>query len=135
MLGNRTYRAYEASALRSLFSTLKAERLIFADPMRGIKGGKVPIKIPASLAADEVESVVLAALQDPALRVVVALSGMHALPARQIRSMLVELVDLPGRRLDPEDLDVPLATTPPRRSASTSPIATGDGPAAPTHIC
>lgn len=63
---------------------------VFDKPMRGIKGGKVAIKIPASLTTDEVESVALAALQDPALRVVVALSGIHALPARQIRSMLVE---------------------------------------------
>ncbi|MCX5114778.1 hypothetical protein OOK13_41270 [Streptomyces sp. NBC_00378] len=54
------------------------------------------------------ESVVHAALQDPALRVVVALSGIHALPARQIRSMLVEQVDLPGRRLDPGGLNRPL---------------------------
>lgn len=107
-LADRPYRAYDASALRSLFSTLKAERLIFANPMRGIKGGRVAIKIPASLTADEVESVAVAALQDPALRVVVALSGIHALPARQIRSMLVEHVDLPGRRLDPEGLNRPL---------------------------
>lgn len=107
-LADRPYRAHDASALRSLFSTLKAERLIFANPMRGIKGGQPAIKIPVSLTADEVESVALAALQDPALRVVVALSGIHALPARQIRSMLVEQVDLPGRRLDPEGLDRPL---------------------------
>lgn len=107
-LADRPYRAYDTSALRSLFSTLKVERLIFANPMRGIKGGKVAIKIPASLTVDEVESVALAALQDPALRVVVALSGIHALPARQIRSMLVEDVDLPGRRLDPEGMNRPL---------------------------
>ncbi|MGW1281341.1 hypothetical protein ACWD4V_30870 [Streptomyces tsukubensis] len=48
------------------------------------------IKIPASLTADEVESVARAASQDPALRVVVALSGVHALPALQIRAMLLE---------------------------------------------
>ncbi|MFJ6722918.1 hypothetical protein [Streptomyces sp. NPDC091259] len=107
-LTDRPYRAYDASALRSLFSTLKAERLIFANPMRGIKGGKVAIKIPASLTADEVESVARAALQDPALRVVVALSAIHALPARQIRAMLVEQVDLAGRRLDPDGLNRPL---------------------------
>ncbi|MFE7614124.1 hypothetical protein [Streptomyces sp. NPDC057496] len=107
-LADRPYRAYDASALRSLFSTLKAERLIFANPMRGIKGGKMAIKIPASLTAAEVNSVALAALRDPALRVVVALSGPHAPPARQIRSMLVEHVDLPGRRLDPEGLNRPL---------------------------
>ncbi|WP_164496160.1 hypothetical protein [Streptomyces sp. ADI95-16] len=107
-LADRPYRAYDASALRSLFSTLKAERLIFANPMRGIKGGKVAIKIPASLTADEVKSVAIAALQNPALRVVVALSGIHALPARQIRAMMLDQVDLPGRRLDPQGLHRPL---------------------------
>lgn len=107
-LADRPHRAYDASALRSLFGTLKAERLVFANPMRGVKGGKLAIKIPASLTADEVESVAAAALQDPALRVVVALSGVHALPARQIRAMLLEQVDLPGRRLDPEGLNRPL---------------------------
>ncbi|MGW2051847.1 hypothetical protein ACWCPF_43000 [Streptomyces sp. NPDC001858] len=76
--------------------------------MRGIKGGKPAIKIPASLTADEVESVALVALQDPALRVVVALSGIHTLPARQIRSMPFAHVDLPGLRLDPEGLNRPL---------------------------
>ncbi|MFJ5726443.1 hypothetical protein [Streptomyces sp. NPDC093149] len=100
-VADRPYRAYDASALRSLFGTLKAERLVFANPMRGIKGGKLAIKIPASLTADEVKSVALAALQDPAFRVVVALSGIHALPARHIRAMQLEQVDLPGRRLDP----------------------------------
>jgi phage gp36-like protein len=64
--------------------------------------------IPASLTADEVEAVAHAALQDAALRVVVALSGIHALPARQIRAMLLEKVDLAGRRLDPEGLNRPL---------------------------
>lgn len=134
-LADRPYRAYDASALRSLFSTLKAKRLIFANPMRGIKGGKLAIKIPVSLTADEVESVAVAALQDPALRVVVALSGIHALPTRQIRAMLIEHVDLPGQRLDPAGLNRPWTTTPPRRSASTSPTASADGRTAPTHIC
>ncbi|MEV6425630.1 hypothetical protein [Streptomyces sp. NPDC051662] len=107
-LADRPHRAYEASALRSLFGTLKAERLVFANPMRGVKGGKLAIKIPASLTADEMKSVAHAASQDPAVRVVVALSSIHALPARHIREMLLEQVDLPGRRLDPEGLNRPL---------------------------
>jgi hypothetical protein len=82
--------------------------LIFANPMRGIRGGKLATTIPASLSAEEVGAVAHAALQDPALRVVVALSGIHALPSYQIRTMLQEQVDLAGRRLDPEGLDRPL---------------------------
>lgn len=76
--------------------------------MGGVHGGKLPASIPLSFTADEVESVAQAARQGPALRVVVALSGVHALPARRIRSLLLEEVVLPGRRLDPEDLDRPL---------------------------
>ncbi|UNO43173.1 hypothetical protein [Streptomyces sp. MST-110588] len=41
-LPNRPHRAYEASVLRSLFGTLNAERLIFSNPMRGIKRGRWP---------------------------------------------------------------------------------------------
>ncbi|MFF5030331.1 hypothetical protein ACFY2J_39890 [Streptomyces collinus] len=107
-LAHRPHRAYDASALRSLFGTLKAERLVFANPMRGVNGGKLATTIPASLTAEEVEVIAHAALQDPALRVVVALSGVHALPAHQIRTMLLEQVDLAGRRLDPECLNRPL---------------------------
>lgn len=101
-------RINDASALRGLFRTLKAERLVFANPTRDVRGGKLPVSIPLSPTSDEVESVAQAALQEPALLVVVALSGIHALPAHRIRSLLLEEVDLPGRRLDPEDLDRPL---------------------------
>ncbi|MGW0771114.1 hypothetical protein [Streptomyces sp. NPDC002676] len=81
-LTHRPNLAYDAGALRSLFSRLKAERLIFANPMRGINGGKLTTTIPVSLTAEEVEAVARAALQDPALRVVVALSGVHALQSQ-----------------------------------------------------
>ncbi|MGW5231194.1 DUF4265 domain-containing protein [Streptomyces nodosus] len=107
-LTNRYHRAYEASALRSLFGTLKAERLIFSNPMHGIKGGRIPTTIPASLTTEEVEEIAQAALQDPDLRVVVALSGIHALAALQIRTLLLDQVDLAECRLDPESLNRPL---------------------------
>ncbi|MFE7571476.1 hypothetical protein ACFU76_31710 [Streptomyces sp. NPDC057539] len=85
-LTNRPHRAYEASALRSLFGTLKAERLIFGNPMRGIEGGRLTTPILASLTAEEVDAVAQAARQDPALRVVVALCGIDALAAHQSRT-------------------------------------------------
>ncbi|MFF3160206.1 hypothetical protein, partial [Streptomyces sp. NPDC057910] len=107
-LADRPHRAYEASALRSLFGTLKAERLIFSNPMRGIKGGRLTTTIPDSLTTEEVEAVAQAPLQDPALRVVVALSGIHALAAHQIRTLQLDQVDLAGCRLDPENLNRPL---------------------------
>lgn len=76
--------------------------------MRGTKGGRLTTTIPASLTAEEAEAVDQAALQDPALRVVVALSGIHALAAHQIRMLLLDQVDLAGCRLNPENLNRPL---------------------------
>lgn len=107
-LAHRPHRTYEASALRSLFGILKAERLVFANPMRGINGGRLTTSIPVSLSREEVEAVAQAAQQDPALRVVVALCGIHALAAHQIRALLLDQVDLAGCRLDPETLNRPL---------------------------
>lgn len=91
-----------------MFGTLKAERLIFSNPMRGIKGGSLTTTIPASLTTEEVEAVARAAQQDPALRVVVAPSGIHALAAHQIRTLLLDQVDLARCRPAPENLNRPL---------------------------
>jgi hypothetical protein len=101
-------RPQDASTLRSLFGTLKTERLIFANPTRGIRVGRrnpsVPVPLPAHLLTATAE----AAGHDPALRAVVALAGVHALPPGQIRHLRTDQVDLPGRRLDPGGLDRPL---------------------------
>lgn len=75
--------------------------------MRGIKGGRLTTTIPASLTTEEVEAVAQAALQDPALRAVVALS-IHALADHQIRTLLLDQVDLAGCRLDSENINRPL---------------------------
>jgi len=101
-------RPQDASTLRSLFTTLKAERLIFANPARGIRVGRrnpsVPVPLPGHLLTATAE----AADRDPALQVVVALTGVHALPPGQIRHLRTDQVDLPALRLDPGGLDRPL---------------------------
>jgi hypothetical protein len=101
-------RPQDASTLRSLFTTLKAERLIFANPTRGIRVGRrnpsVPVPLPGHLLTATAE----AAGHDPALQAVVALAGVHALLPGQIRHLRIDQVDLPARRLDPEGLDRPL---------------------------
>ncbi|MDH6129258.1 hypothetical protein [Kitasatospora sp. GP82] len=107
-LADRPNRVHEASALRSLFNVLKKERLVFANPMRGVTTGKNHASVPIPLTKQEVDAVALAARQDPALRVVVALAGVHALPARRIRALQLDEVDLAGRRLDPDGFDRPL---------------------------
>ena len=101
-------RAQDASTLRSLFGILKAERLIFANPVRGVRVSRRNPSVPAPLPARLVTAAAAAARNDPALRVAVALAGVHALLPGQIRHLRLDQVDLPGRRLDPGGLDRPL---------------------------
>ena len=101
-------RAQDASTLRSLFGVLKAERLIFANPVRGVHVSRRNPTVPAPLPAHLVTAAAAAARKDPALRVAVALAGVHALLPGQIRHLRLDQVDLPGRRLDPGGLDRPL---------------------------
>ncbi len=101
-------RAQDASTLRSLFGILKAERLIFASPVRGVRVSRRNPSVPAPLPAHLVTAAAAAARNDPALWVAVALAGVHALLPGQIRTLRLDQVDLPGRRLDPGGLDRPL---------------------------
>jgi hypothetical protein len=101
-------RTQDASTLRSLFAILKAERLIFADPARGVRVSRRNPSVPAPLPAHLLSTAAVAAGGDPVLRVAVALAGVHALLPGQIRHLRLDQVDLPGRRLDPGGLDRPL---------------------------
>ena len=64
----------------------------------------MPAPLPAHLLSRTAE----AAKDNPALRVVVALAGVHALLPGQIRRLRLDQVNLPGRRLDTGGLDRPL---------------------------
>lgn len=101
-------RPQDASTLRGLFSTLKAERLIFANPARGIRVSRRNPSVPVPLLAHQLTATADAAGRDPALRAVVALAGVHALLPGQIRHLRTDQIDLLGRRLDPGGLDRPL---------------------------
>ena len=101
-------RPQDASTLRGLFGTLKAERLIFANPARRIRVGRRNPSVPAPLPGHLLTATAEAADRDPALRMVVALAGVHALLPAQIRHLRTNQVDLPGIRLDPGGLDRPL---------------------------
>jgi hypothetical protein len=101
-------RPQDASTLRSLFGAMKAERLIFANPTRGVRVGRRNPSVPAPLPSHLLTAVAAAAKDNPALRVAVALAGVHALLPGQIRHLRLDQADLPGRRLDPEGLDRPL---------------------------
>jgi hypothetical protein len=101
-------RPQDASTLRSLFATLKTERLIFASPARGVRVARRNPSVPAPLPANLIAETAAAAKDDPALRVAVALAGVHALLPGQIRHLRLDQVDLSSRRLDPGGLDRPL---------------------------
>jgi hypothetical protein len=101
-------RPQDASTLRSLFGTLKTERLIFANPTRGIHVGRNNPSVPAPLPAHLLAETATAAKDHPALPVVIALVGVHALLPGQIRHLRIDQVDLASRRLHPGGLDRPL---------------------------
>jgi hypothetical protein len=101
-------RPQDASTLRSVFTALKAERLIFANPTRGIRVGRRTPSVPAPLPPHLLAAAAAAAKDNPALRVVMALAGVHALLPGQIRHLRLDQADLAGRRLDPGGLDRPL---------------------------
>ena len=104
----RPVRPQDASTLRSLFGALKAERLIFVNPVRGVHVSRRNPSVPAPLPAHLLTAIAAAAKDNPALRVAVALAGVHALLPGQIRHLRLDQVDLAGRRLDPGGLDRPL---------------------------
>jgi len=101
-------RSQDASTLRSMFGILKAERLIFANPTRGVRVGRRNPSVPAPLPPHLLTATAAAAKDSSALRVVMALAGVHALLPGQIRRLRLDQADLAGRRLDPGGLDRPL---------------------------
>ena len=101
-------RPQDASTLRGLFGILKSERLIFTNPARGVRVSRRNPSVPAPLPAHLLTTTAEAARDDPAVRVAVALAGVHALLPGQIRHLRLTQVDLPGRRLDPGGIDRPL---------------------------
>lgn len=92
-------------ACRSLFKTLKGRRLIFANPMRGMKHTRLAQTTP--LALDP--AVICAELNhpDPVVALAVALVALHALRGKQLRA--VKLTDIVDGRLTIDDRVIPLA--------------------------
>ncbi|WP_141747236.1 hypothetical protein [Streptomyces agglomeratus] len=75
----------EAVALRDIFKSLKSERLLFANPARGVSLGSRPSSVPMPLSPETIQRLTAAAETNPALKLLIALVGIHALyphPAR-----------------------------------------------------
>ncbi|BEL12833.1 hypothetical protein Q0Z83_110240 [Actinoplanes sichuanensis] len=99
-LDGRKHQTGDAHALRDLFGVLKAQRLVFANPLTRIHvSGRNP-STPAALTAEALHAIGDAARNDPALQTVVALIGVHALRPHQVRDLMLDQVDLPNQRID-----------------------------------
>ncbi|MGW0664574.1 hypothetical protein [Streptodolium elevatio] len=97
--GRARDRAWAIGALRSLFTALKARRVIFTNPMRQILFGRNHRSIPAPLAPHRLATAAASAADDPLLRIVLALAAIHAVTAVEIRSVRMEDVDLTSNRI------------------------------------
>lgn len=104
-LEGRKYQANDASALRNLFRTLKSERLVFTNPTSRIRVGAPHQSAPSSLSLQSLRQLGDAAECNPALRVVLALIGVHALLPNQVRRLHTEHLDLPNQRLHTGTVD------------------------------
>jgi integrase len=77
------------SAMRSLFGTLKARRVVFANPAAPLTGRRVqpPPVLPLD---DSLRAGLLSHLDDPAGRLIVLLAGVHALRPSDIRALVLD---------------------------------------------
>jgi site-specific recombinase XerC len=81
------------AAMRSLFGTLKARRVLFANPTAGLLG-RHATSTPALGLDPAVRASLLARLDRPDRRLVVLLAGVHALRSAQICALGLDAVDL-----------------------------------------
>jgi integrase len=86
------------AAMRSLFATLKARRVLFANPTAGLLG-RHQVPAPALGLDQAVRAGLLGRLQRPDQRLMVLLAGVHALRSAQICALGLDAVDLPGGTL------------------------------------
>jgi hypothetical protein len=96
------------AGMRSLFRTLKANRVVFVDPTVGVR-----VQSPSRRPPVGIDSPVRASLLDgidrPDRRLIMLLAGVHALSKKQIAGLRLDQVDLAGNRLlvhgQPRSLD------------------------------
>ena len=86
-------RVMTAVALRSLFKSLKSQRLIFTDPTRALSPGSFPTTPVIGLDATS-RSLLLSRLERPDHRLVVLLAGVHALSRADIMRLRLDDIDL-----------------------------------------
>lgn len=98
LVGLRGWAAVNAlTALRSLFRTLKANRLVFTDPAARVRVLAPPKGLPLSI-DPSIRQLLLRHVERPDHRLIVLLAGVHALSRRQIADLLLEHLDLAANR-------------------------------------
>lgn len=99
-LEGRKHQTHDASALRGLFGTLKSQRLVFTNPTHRIRMSAPNRTTPRPLSPESLQRLGEAAEDNPALRAVLALTGVHALGPKQVRDLRLDQVDMANQRLD-----------------------------------
>ena len=102
---SNTRRHWAELGLRSLFRLLKARKLIFTDPMRGLPATQPNRTVPLPLDTEAIRDAL--GSPDPAVALAVALVAFHALTSRQLREL--KLTDIVDGRLTLTGRDIPLA--------------------------
>ncbi len=98
-------RNFAEYGLRSLFTTLKARKLIFSNPTRGMPATPVNSTIPLPLDTEAIRDALNS--PDPAIALAVALIAFHALTRKQLVEL--HLTDIVDGRLSLEGRVIPLA--------------------------
>lgn len=100
-----SHRTWAEFGLRSLFATLKARKIIFTNPTRGMGTTRVNRTVPLPLDTARVRDALSTA--DPVVAVCVALVAFHALTVQQVASL--QLTDIVDGRLHLDGRTIPLA--------------------------
>jgi hypothetical protein len=98
-------RNFAEQGLRSLFRVLKARKLIFQNPTRGMRATPVNATVPLPLNTGAIRQALSS--PDPATALAVALVAFHALTAKQLAAL--KLTDIVDGRLALDGRDIPLA--------------------------
>lgn len=99
------HRHFAAIGLKSLFKTLKARKLVFANPTRGMPATSPASNVPLSLNTAAIRGELNST--DPVIALAVALVAFHALTGKLIREL--RLTDIVDGRMVFGDRTIPLA--------------------------
>lgn len=100
-----TPRAKLGAALRSIFGTLKSHRVLFTNPIAGIRIGNLERRLPMPISTERIRTAFDS--PDPATAVITTLIGIHGLRPRE--ACALQLVDVRDNRIRLPDRTILLA--------------------------